>query len=59
MKKMKKCSFVHSSMFGSYEIECKIVNRDKINDKILIEFLDPWSNSITKKEIEKSELIIS
>lgn len=51
MKKMSKGSYLHSSMFGSYWIECDIL--DIKNDQFLIEYIDPYTDENITKLVSK------
>lgn len=41
-------------MYGSYYVECNII--EKLNDNVKISFIDPVSSEKTIRVIKKSEL---
>lgn len=47
--------FVHSSMAGSYELECKLLDEDEGNARIL--YLDPFTDEPLEIVIKSSDLL--
>ena len=50
-----KTKFIHSSMYGSYHIECTVIQKRK--HKVKIRFLDPVVEEYYERWILKEELV--
>lgn len=55
MNEKDKVKFYHSSMNGTYEQEATFIREHE--GRVLLEFIDPWSEELVRKWFDKDRII--